>query len=199
MAALRAERNEKEKQLKNLNDFLGSGQKVETVLAAASKAITQFGLLSGEQYDTTNAALQTAVHCAQQKAAELCSQITELNNQMEKVWEDMQQVPYMLRAVLVHDGDASMGHYITYTFNESEQWIKFNDIDVQHVTEQQMLHDSMGGTASGKMAYCLIYTSATALPMMDGISIPEELAKAVRADNERFQEELDAWDPTRIC
>lgn len=53
--------------------------------------------------------------------------------------------PYLLYAVLVHEGSyATSGHYYVY-IKTSSGWIKFNDERVEKVTREKALHYNYGG------------------------------------------------------
>ena len=54
-------------------------------------------------------------------------------------------VPYVLYAVLVHEGlFASSGHYYVFIKNKN-QWIKFNDESVHNASREKALHYNYGG------------------------------------------------------
>lgn len=170
------------------------GQSVETVLAEAKNAIAQFNLLPEEEHERTDGALLQAAAAVQQKMLDINARIGQLEQQMEYEWSDMQEVAYTLRAVLVHDGSAIRGHYLAFTCDDDGNWLRFNDIDVQRVTEEEVFRDSMGGAGSSKMAYCLIYTAFDSDPAAEAITLPPSLEETVTADNIRFTEERAKWD-----
>eukprot|EP00842_Homolaphlyctis_polyrhiza_P003906 jgi/Hompol1/4516/HPOL_003683-RA len=72
---------------------------------------------------------------------------------------------YQLFAVLVHEGEASFGHYWISLFDgqqtsdaqSSGRWIKLNDSVAQEVQESQILADTTGSSAN---AYALVYVRA---------------------------------------
>lgn len=67
------------------------------------------------------------------------------------------QVPYRLHAVLVHEGQASAGHYWAYIYNQPRQiWLKYNDISVTESSWEELERDSYGGLRNVS-AYCLMY------------------------------------------
>ncbi len=54
-------------------------------------------------------------------------------------------MPYILYAVLVHEGSyASSGHYYVFA-KEKNEWFKFNDERVEKVTREKALHQNYGG------------------------------------------------------
>lgn len=53
--------------------------------------------------------------------------------------------PYLLYAVLVHEGSfANSGHYYVY-IKTGGKWIKFNDERVEKATREKALHYNYGG------------------------------------------------------
>lgn len=62
-------------------------------------------------------------------------------------WTSDPQIPnpYLLYAVLVHEGSlANSGHYYVYIKTPSG-WLKFNDERVEKVTRERALHHNYGG------------------------------------------------------
>ena len=67
------------------------------------------------------------------------------------------QVPYKLHAVLVHEGQASAGHYWAYIYDHANQrWMKYNDINITEASWEELERDSFGGMTNAS-AYCLMY------------------------------------------
>lgn len=67
------------------------------------------------------------------------------------------QVPYRLHAVLVHEGQASAGHYWAYIYDPHQRcWMKYNDISVTKSSWEELVRDSFGGYRNAS-AYCLMY------------------------------------------
>lgn len=66
-------------------------------------------------------------------------------------------MPYRLHAVLVHEGQASAGHYWAYIYDHSNQrWMKYNDITITESSWEELERDSFGGMTNAS-AYCLMY------------------------------------------
>ncbi|KAL0162717.1 hypothetical protein M9458_042113, partial [Cirrhinus mrigala] len=66
-------------------------------------------------------------------------------------------VPYRLHAVLVHEGQASAGHYWAYIYDHAnKRWLKYNDVMVTESTWEELVRDSYGGMTNAS-AYCLMY------------------------------------------
>lgn len=67
------------------------------------------------------------------------------------------QVPYRLHAVLVHEGQASAGHYWAYIYDhQNQRWMKYNDINISESSWEELERDSFGGMTNAS-AYCLMY------------------------------------------
>lgn len=66
-------------------------------------------------------------------------------------------MPYRLHAVLVHEGQASAGHYWAYIYDHAHQrWMKYNDISISESSWEELERDSFGGMTNAS-AYCLMY------------------------------------------
>lgn len=66
-------------------------------------------------------------------------------------------MPYRLHAVLVHEGQASAGHYWAYIYDHAnKRWLKYNDVMVTESTWEELVRDSYGGMTNAS-AYCLMY------------------------------------------
>ncbi|XP_045615098.2 ubiquitin carboxyl-terminal hydrolase 25 [Procambarus clarkii] len=140
------------------------------------------------------------------QVAELRQCISELQQQLNKMYDEhyLKQIPYRLHAVVVHEGQASGGHYWVYTFdNTRKTWMKFNDIQVVESNWEELLQDSVGGQNNAS-AYCLLYidesryntlfpqTPETIESMMASCAI--DLQEYVKNDNLAFMRELEDWD-----
>ncbi|XP_036391857.1 ubiquitin carboxyl-terminal hydrolase 25-like isoform X3 [Megalops cyprinoides] len=128
---------------------------------------------------------------------------------MELMYTDktMMQVPYRLHAVLVHEGEASSGHYWAYVYSlQHRGWIKYNDIAVTASSWDELMHDSFGGDRNAS-AYCLMYVNDKKPFLLEedcdeergqvqrGVdSLPQDLREYVTQDNLRFESELAEWD-----
>uniref|UniRef100_A0A3Q3F0K4 Ubiquitin specific peptidase 28 n=1 Tax=Labrus bergylta TaxID=56723 RepID=A0A3Q3F0K4_9LABR len=134
---------------------------------------------------------------------ELKASIDKLTQMLEGMYSDnnLCQVPYRLHAVLVHEGQASAGHYWAYIYDHANQrWMKYNDISITESSWEELERDSFGGMTNAS-AYCLMYindrlpqliTGTHALHGMD--SLPSVLRRYVHEDNRWFQQELSEWE-----
>ncbi|XP_066564549.1 ubiquitin carboxyl-terminal hydrolase 28 isoform X3 [Amia ocellicauda] len=164
--------------------------------------------------------------CLQRWRAEVKHNIQELKDSIDRVSHALENmysdgslcqvtgrlasdatVPYRLHAVLVHEGQASAGHYWAYIYDHGRQrWLKYNDISVTESTWEELERDSYGGMKNAS-AYCLMYIddklthliaedsdmeTGQVLRGMD--SLPTILRHYVREDNHWFQQELEEWE-----
>ncbi|XP_073679972.1 ubiquitin carboxyl-terminal hydrolase 28 isoform X2 [Garra rufa] len=154
--------------------------------------------------------------CLQRWRAEVENTINELKASIDKVSQALEgmysdnslcQVPYRLHAVLVHEGQASAGHYWAYIYDHAnKRWLKYNDVMVTESTWEELVRDSYGGMTNAS-AYCLMYINdklpyliaedtddetGQVLKGMD--SLPSILRRYVREDNRWFQQELKEWE-----
>lgn len=82
------------------------------------------------------------------------------------------KVPYRLHAVLVHEGQASAGHYWAYIYDHSNQcWMKYNDVIVSESSWEELVKDSYGGMTNAS-AYCLMYIDDRLPHLIAGTCIP---------------------------
>ena len=112
------------------------------------------------------------------------------------------QLPYRLHAVLVHEGQASGGHYWAYIQDPKQQrWCKFNDITVSEVTWDEVSRESLGGYRHVS-AYCLMYIDARREGCIGAGSaiqeLPADLQELVDKDNAVFESELRDWDEKQL-
>ncbi|KAL7646980.1 UNVERIFIED_CONTAM: hypothetical protein RMT77_002237 [Armadillidium vulgare] len=131
--------------------------------------------------------------------------IEGLENELKLIYEEpsLHHIPYKLHAVVVHEGQASGGHYWVYIYDNSRNlWMKFNDIQVTESNWQELLQDSIGGQNNAS-AYCLMYIdqtrynrlfSSAKLDMSTLSYLPLDLQEYVKQENLAFKRELEEWD-----
>ena len=140
------------------------------------------------------------------QVSELRRCISDLEMQLNQMYDDpvLQRIPYRLHSVVVHEGQASGGHYWVYIFDNVQKiWMKFNDIQVVESNWEELLQDSVGGQNNAS-AYCLLYIDESRYEMifpqspesvetmMSNISI--DLQEYVKNDNMIFARELEEWE-----
>ncbi|XP_077448905.1 ubiquitin carboxyl-terminal hydrolase 28 [Stigmatopora argus] len=144
---------------------------------------------------------------------ELKRDIERLSGTLEGVYSDnsLCQVPYRLHAVLVHEGQASAGHYWAYIYDHAHRrWMKYNDTSVTESSWEELERDSFGGVTNAS-AYCLMYiddrlphliaehTDKETGQVLRGVdSLPPVLRRYVQQDNGWFQQELSEWEE-QLC
>ncbi|XP_018022821.1 ubiquitin carboxyl-terminal hydrolase 25 [Hyalella azteca] len=136
--------------------------------------------------------------------AELCWHINELENRLKCMYSEpeLMRIGYELHAVVVHEGQASAGHYWVY-IRSPDGWRKYNDVQVNESSWEELQQDSLGGQNNAS-AYCLMYTDmdrrSVLFPPRDDSSdnlldaLPLHLQEYVKQDNLAFREEIDNWD-----
>uniref|UniRef100_UPI00398F5E58 ubiquitin carboxyl-terminal hydrolase 28 isoform X2 n=1 Tax=Pristiophorus japonicus TaxID=55135 RepID=UPI00398F5E58 len=145
--------------------------------------------------------------------ADLKDNITQITQSIEQMYMDslMCQVPYRLHAVLVHEGQASAGHYWAYISDHSQNiWLKYNDVSVAESSWGELQRDSYGGSRNAS-AYCLMYindnlpqliaedTDVETGQILKAIqALPAELRQYVREDNRHFMQELEEWNEEQV-
>uniref|UniRef100_A0A667YTQ0 Ubiquitin carboxyl-terminal hydrolase n=1 Tax=Myripristis murdjan TaxID=586833 RepID=A0A667YTQ0_9TELE len=154
--------------------------------------------------------------CLQRWRTEVENNINELKASIDRVSQVLEgmytdnslcQVPYRLHAVLVHEGQASAGHYWAYIYDHSNQrWMKYNDITITESSWEELERDSFGGMTNAS-AYCLMYiddrlphliaedTDDETGQVLHGMdTLPPILRRYVHEDNRWFQQELSEWE-----
>ncbi|XP_071806291.1 ubiquitin carboxyl-terminal hydrolase 25-like isoform X1 [Asterias amurensis] len=143
---------------------------------------------------------------------DLQERIATLKDLKDTVYVDehLMNNEYHLHAVLVHEGQASAGHYWAYILNHRRNvWLKFNDISVTEVAWEDLERESVGGSGNVS-AYCLMYVDAKRRDLFEeqedeetGCSslsldpLADELKQLVSEDNQCFESEMKQWDENK--
>uniref|UniRef100_A0AAR2LQX8 USP domain-containing protein n=1 Tax=Pygocentrus nattereri TaxID=42514 RepID=A0AAR2LQX8_PYGNA len=174
------------------------------------------GPLHPAPHSVTEEELHFVRSCLTRWRTEVENNINELKASIDKVSQALEgmysdnslcQVPYRLHAVLVHEGQASAGHYWAYIYDHTRKcWLKYNDVMVTESTWEELVRDSYGGMTNAS-AYCLMYindrlphliaedTDDETGQVLQGMdSLPPILRRYVREDNRWFQQELREWE-----
>ncbi|XP_071398994.1 ubiquitin carboxyl-terminal hydrolase 28 [Centroberyx affinis] len=167
-------------------------------------------------HSITDEELHFVKTCLQRWRNEVENNINELKASIDRVSQVLEgmytdnslcQAPYRLHAVLVHEGQASAGHYWAYIYDHANQrWMKYNDITVTESSWEELERDSYGGMTNAS-AYCLMYiddrlphliaedTDDETGQVLHGMdSLPPILRRYVHEDNRWFQQELSEWE-----
>ncbi|KAM9255736.1 ubiquitin carboxyl-terminal hydrolase 28 [Cariama cristata] len=172
-------------------------------------------MVSEEELNLVRTCLQRWKNEIEQDVQDLKESIARINLSIEQMYCDplLQQVPYRLHAVLVHEGQANAGHYWAFVYDKPRKsWLKYNDISVTESSWEELERDSFGGLKNAS-AYCLMYISDQ-VPLFvaeedDGSEVgqfqkevealPPELRHYIQEDNWRLEQEAEEWEEEQSC
>lgn len=172
-------------------------------------------VVSKEELNLVQTCLQRWRNEIEQDVQDLKESIARINLSIEQMYCDplLQQVPYRLHAVLVHEGQANAGHYWAFIYDQPrKRWLKYNDISVTESSWEELERESFGGLRNAS-AYCLMYISDQVSPVgADEDESPEarqfqkevealspELRHYIQEDNWRLEQEAEEWDEEQSC
>ncbi|NXG66648.1 UBP28 hydrolase, partial [Hemiprocne comata] len=172
-------------------------------------------VVSEEELNLVQTCLQRWRNEIEQDVQDLKESIAQINLAIEQMYCDplLQQVPYHLHAVLVHEGQANAGHYWAYIYDQPRKcWLKYNDISVTESSWEELERDSFGGLRNAS-AYCLMYISDKVSHLVadkdDGSelgqfqkeveALPLELRHYIQEDNWRLEQEAEEWEEEQSC
>ncbi|NXT28539.1 UBP28 hydrolase, partial [Syrrhaptes paradoxus] len=172
-------------------------------------------VVSEEELNLVRTCLQRWRNEIEQDVQDLKESIARINLSIEQMYCDplLQQVPYRLHAVLVHEGQANAGHYWAFIYDQPRKsWLKYNDISVTESSWEELERDSFGGLKNAS-AYCLMYisdkVSRGAADKEDGSeagqfqkeveALPLELRHYIQEDNWRLEQEAEEWEEEQSC
>ncbi|XP_010007071.1 PREDICTED: ubiquitin carboxyl-terminal hydrolase 28 [Chaetura pelagica] len=172
-------------------------------------------VVSEEELNLVRTCLQRWRNEIEQDMQDLKESIAQINLAIEQMYCDplLQQVPYHLHAVLVHEGQANAGHYWAYIYDQPRKcWLKYNDISVTESSWEELERDSFGGLRNAS-AYCLMYISDKVSHLVaekdDGSelgqfqkeveALPPELRHYIQEDNWRLEQEAEEWEEEQSC
>uniref|UniRef100_A0A158R546 USP domain-containing protein n=1 Tax=Syphacia muris TaxID=451379 RepID=A0A158R546_9BILA len=171
----------------------------------------------GSEVTAVKTFLRTLSNDIQLKINALQTEVNTLNTEIETMFdvETMMEECYRLHSVIIHEGEANVGHYWAYVadYNKLDGngmpvvWRKYNDKSVDLATYEQMEEDAYGSKRTCS-AYCIVYTRKLSektlfgdepyvkLSSVDEIvqSFPTDLRNEVSEDNAKFMEELRLWN-----
>ncbi|NXC21053.1 UBP28 hydrolase, partial [Corythaeola cristata] len=186
-----------------------SGPPTETLEAPAPH------MVSKEELSLVRTCLQRWRNEIEQDVQDLKESLARVNLSIEQMYCDplLQQVPYRLHAVLVHEGQANAGHYWAFIYDQPrKRWLKYNDISVTESSWEELERDSFGGLRNAS-AYCLMYISDKVSRLVadqdDGSEVgqfqeevealPPELRHYIQEDNWRLEQEAEEWEEEQSC
>ncbi|NXB10119.1 UBP28 hydrolase, partial [Cnemophilus loriae] len=172
-------------------------------------------VVSEEELNLVQTCLQRWRNEIEQDVQDLKESIARINLSIEQMYCDplLQQVPYRLHAVLVHEGQANAGHYWAFIYDQPrKRWLKYNDISVTESSWEELERESFGGLRNAS-AYCLMYISdQVSHAGADEDEGPEarqfqkevealspELRHYIQEDNWRLEQEAEEWDEEQSC
>ncbi|NXW18227.1 UBP28 hydrolase, partial [Circaetus pectoralis] len=172
-------------------------------------------VVSEEELNLVRTCLQRWRNEIEQDVQDLKESIARIDLSIEQMYCDplLQQVPYRLHAVLVHEGQANAGHYWAYIYDQPRKsWLKYNDISVTESSWEELERDSFGGSKNAS-AYCLMYISDKVSRFIadeDDCSeagqfqkeveaLPPELRHYIQEDNWRLEQEAEEWEEEQSC
>ncbi|NXY66790.1 UBP28 hydrolase, partial [Callaeas wilsoni] len=172
-------------------------------------------VVSEEELNLVQTCLQRWRNEIEQDVQDLRESIAGINLSIEQMYCDplLQQVPYRLHAVLVHEGQANAGHYWAFIYDQPrKRWLKYNDISVTESSWEELERESFGGLRNAS-AYCLMYISDQVSHVgADEDEGPEarqlqkevealspELRHYIQEDNWRLEREAEEWDEEQSC
>ncbi|NXP57875.1 UBP28 hydrolase, partial [Chloropsis cyanopogon] len=172
-------------------------------------------VVSKEELNLVQTCLQRWRNEIEQDVRDLKESIARINLSIEQMYCDplLQQVPYRLHAVLVHEGQANAGHYWAFIYDQSrKRWLKYNDISVTESSWEELERESFGGLRNAS-AYCLMYISdqvsragaaedegPEARQFQKEVeALSPELKHYIQEDNWRLEQEAEEWDEEQSC
>ncbi|KAM6190969.1 ubiquitin carboxyl-terminal hydrolase 28 isoform 2-T2 [Sarcoramphus papa] len=172
-------------------------------------------VVSEEELNLVRTCLQRWRNEIEQDVQDLKESIARISLSIEQMYCDplLQQVPYRLHAVLVHEGQANAGHYWAFIYDQPRKsWLKYNDISVTESSWEELERDSFGGLKNAS-AYCLMYISDKVSRFVadgdDGSEVgqfqkevealPPELRHYIQEDNWRLEQEAEEWEEEQSC
>ncbi|KAM6998596.1 ubiquitin carboxyl-terminal hydrolase 28 isoform 2-T2 [Passerculus sandwichensis] len=172
-------------------------------------------VVSREELNLVQTCLQRWRNEIEQDVQDLKESIARINLSIEQMYCDplLQQVPYRLHAVLVHEGQANAGHYWAFIYDQPrKRWLKYNDISVTESSWEELERESFGGLRNAS-AYCLMYISDQVSPagadegegpearqlQKEVEALSPELRHYIQEDNWRLEQEAEEWDEEQSC
>ncbi|NXN96668.1 UBP28 hydrolase, partial [Rhinopomastus cyanomelas] len=169
-------------------------------------------VVSKEELNLVQMCLQRWRDEIEQDVQDLRESIARTRLSIERVYCDplLQQVPYRLHAVLVHQGQANAGHYWAFVYDAPrKRWLKYNDISVTESSWEELERDSFGGLKNAS-AYCLMYISDTVSRcaadeaeagqfQKEIEALSPELQHYIQEDNWRLEQEAEEWEEEQSC
>jgi ubiquitin carboxyl-terminal hydrolase 25/28 len=98
--------------------------------------------------------------------------ISKLEKVLKQPYLDLNDRPYYLHGILIHDGLADNGHYYSYIYERTQKrWWKMNDHRVEMEQEEVVMKEAHGGEGY-KSACNLIYISEHVKDIIEKLGKP---------------------------
>jgi polyhydroxyalkanoate synthesis regulator phasin len=113
--------------------------------------------------------MQQHIISVKREIVELEQRISALEREKSGLFRDATKNEYHLFGVIVHEGEASFGHYWLLLFDApNKRWLKYNDSLVTVVPEEQVFADTTGKTFN---AQSLIYVESDKLESLTSVLV----------------------------
>lgn len=169
----------RQKGLENREEFISAGSRVRKRLEESLNPKSPLYAVAGLSKVDIEVSIRTITRVLDndwQKVGELVSKLEALKSEPQ-AYKGLEDVEYLLHAVLVHDGAPDSGHYWTFIRDWNvcveKKWMRLSDSTVSYVSEEEMFLWSAGGNGRAS-AYCLIYVAVASSGRNPNISIAEE-------------------------
>ena len=159
MSIKREETNGLKKKLADAKEKLASCTKNEDSVDSPLKMMeTSLNFLLRDPEASSMDMLPELIESIDKLKQEISSHLVDIESlelAIQKVYSDMTFVEYRLHAVLMHEGEASFGHYWIYIWDQVQsKWFKYNDSIVEEVSESVVFQDTSGRNSN---VYALAY------------------------------------------
>lgn len=216
-----------ERELKNIQNFKGSGCGIVKVLEVVSRFLDtqQYSVLENkkkqishlldigdDELKDTQFTLEAIKKLFESKEHFLIENIERLQVELESIFdkENLKKFEYLLHAILMHQGRAEAGHYFAYIFDiEEKVWRSYSDTYIKKVTSEEVFKNAIGNEDIS--AYCLIYIykpyiensgvfSGSIENLLENYAkiIPDSIKNKVLESNDQFLYEIDSFKNLKI-
>ncbi|KAJ3117233.1 ubiquitin-specific protease ubp2 [Phlyctochytrium bullatum] len=163
----------------------GESSSRHAILQEALEALQEDQEESDEFYEAVFL-LTEEVSRQEEEAAKIRERKQEIAAQQSRLYDSFRKKPYILHAVLFHQGEAQYGHYWIYLKDHRKgRWLKYNDSVVSVVSDPET--EIFGDAGGNTNPYCLVYLDEEQTEWMMG---EEQQTEGVTGD-EKQQESMD--------
>jgi len=204
------ELSQKENLLKSYTNYKGENHGLDEALKSVIlylKEKESNAQSSSSSYSPMIEKLQQMLALEEKVIIDLREEINVLKHKILTAYDELNKTQYSLFAVWIHQGVAGSGHYWAYVCKAVDRWIKFNDMHVSEVDDQQVMKEAIGNGSNHTSAYFLIYMNTKCLlkALKENVSlfvfnelphcqIPPLLKKEIDESNANFEKELEKYE-----